>query len=103
MSLTIKELFDEKMNDGSRHFVDMPVEIAFFDDFADHVEELEGAEITEFITDGIVEMWLEFTYRGQKFSVNNQFADYWFFVEDPFCDEEILLEVIEHFRKLVEE
>jgi hypothetical protein len=103
MSLNIKELFGEKMNDGSRHFVDMPVEIAFFDDFADHVEELDGAEITEFITDGIVEMWLEFTYRGHTFSVNNQFTDYWFFVEDPFCDEEILIEVISHFRKLTEE
>lgn len=103
MSLNIKELFDEKMNDGSRHFVDMPVEIAFFDDFADHVEELDGAEITEFITDGVVEMWLEFTFRGHKFSVNNHLIDYWFFVEDNTCPEEILIEVIDHFRQLAEQ
>jgi hypothetical protein len=97
-----EELRNEKMNDGSRHFVDFPVEAAFFDDFADHVEELEGAEITEFLTDGIVEMWLDFEFHGHKFSVNNQWDDYWFFVEDPNCPEEILLEIIDHFRKLLE-
>ena len=102
MSLSIRKLFDNKMNDGSRHFVDMPVETAFFDDFADHIEELEGAEITEFITDGVVEMWLEFTFRGYKFSVTNQLADYLFFVEDASSPEEILIEVIDHFQKLTE-
>jgi hypothetical protein len=97
----IKDLFEARMNDGSRHFADMP-EAVFFDEFADHVEKLEDAEITEFITDGVVEMWLDFEYRGQKFSVNNHFGDYWFFVQDPDCDEEILLEVCDHFRRLLE-
>lgn len=97
----IRDLFDMRMNDGSRHFVDMP-EVVFFDELADHVEELDGAEITEFITNGVVEMWLEFEYRGQKFSVNNQLGDYWFFVENPECPEEILFEVIDHFRQLLE-
>lgn len=95
------ELREIKMNDGSRHFVDMP-EVVFFDEFADHVEDLEGAEITEFLTNGIIEMWLDFEYRGHKFSVNNQLGDYMFFVEDASCDEEILLEIIDHFRKLLE-
>ena len=97
----IKDLFDMRMNDGSQHFADMP-EVVFFDELADHAEELEGAEITEFITDGVVEMWLDFEYRGHKFSVNNQFGDYWFFVSDPNCPDEILLEVCDHFRKLLE-
>lgn len=96
----IKDLFDMRMNDGSRHFADMP-EAIFFDEFADHAEKLEGAEITEFITDGVLEMWLHFEYRGHKFSVNNQFGDYWFFVENPNCPDEILLEVCDHFRKLL--
>ena len=97
----IEDLFNAKLTDGSRHFVDMP-EVVFFDEFADHVEELEGAEITEFITDGTIEMWLEFEFRGHKFSVNNHLGDYWFFVRDPNCPDEILLEIIDHFRKLVE-
>ena len=95
------DLFEKKVEAGWRHFVDMP-EVVFFDEFADHVEELEGAEITEFLTDGTIEMWLEFEFRGQKFSVGNQFGDYWFFVDDANCPEEILFEIIEHFRKLLE-
>lgn len=90
------------MNDGSRHFVDMP-EVVFFDEFCEHTEKLEEAEITEFVTDGVVEMWLDFEFRGHKFSVNNQLGDYLFFVEDPECPEEILLEIIAHFRKLLEQ
>lgn len=90
------------MNAGSRHFVDMP-EVVFFDELCEHAEKLEEAEITEFVTDGVVEMWLNFEFRGHKFAVNNQFGDYLFFVEPPECPEEILLEVIEHFRKLLEQ
>ena len=93
---------EEKMRDGSRHFVDMP-EVIFFDEVADHVEELGGSEITEFLTDGVVEMWLEFDYREHRFSVNNQFGDYWFLVEDANCLDEILLEIVEHFRRLLEQ
>lgn len=89
------------MNDGSRHFVDLP-EVIFFDELADHVEELDGAEITEFLTDGVIEMWLEFEYREYKFSVNNRFGDYLFFVADADCPEEILLEIVNHFRALLE-
>ncbi|MBK7708568.1 MAG: hypothetical protein IPJ30_23110 [Acidobacteria bacterium] len=47
-------------------------------------------------------MWLDFDYRGHRFSVNNQFGDYWFFVRDPKCPDEILLEVCAHFRALLE-
>ena len=97
----ISDLLEIKMNDGSRHFVDMP-EVVFFDDLYDHAEELEGAEITEFIVDGVVEMWLDFEFRGHNFSVSNQLGDYWFFVEDPDCPNEILLEIIAHYRKLLE-
>jgi hypothetical protein len=92
---------EEIIKDGSRHFVDMP-EVVFFDEFYEHTEKLEGAEITEFLTDGVVEMWLDFEFRGYKFSVNNQLGDYWFFVENPECPDEILLEIIAHFRKLLE-
>ncbi len=98
----LSDLLEKKMTDGSRHFVDLP-EVVFFDDFYDHVKELDGAEITEFITDGTIGMWLDFEFRGHEFSVTNQFGDYWFFVEDSECPDEILLEVIEHFRLLLEQ
>lgn len=95
------DLLEIKMSDGSRHFVDLP-EVVFFDELYEHVEELEDVEITEFLTDGVVAVWLDFEFRGHKFSVTNQFGDYWFFVEDPNCPDEILLEIIEHFRRLLE-
>lgn len=95
------DLLESKIKNGARPFVDMP-EVVFFDEFADHVEELGGAEITEFITDGVVEMWLEFEFRGHKFLVNNQLGDYLFFALDTNCPEEILLQIIDHFRKLLE-
>jgi len=95
------DLLENKMNDGSRHFVDMP-EVVFFDEFADHVEELEDAEIIEFLTNGVVEMWLEFEFSGHQFSVTNHLGDYWFFVQDVDCPDEILIEVIDHFRQLLE-
>lgn len=86
---------------GWRNFADMP-EVVFFDDLADHVEDLDGAEITEFITNGVLEMRLDFEYRGNRFSIDNELGDYRFFVEDPACPKEILLEIAAHFRQLLE-
>lgn len=97
----LSDLLETKLNDGSRHFVDLP-EVVFFDEIYEHAEELDGVEITEFITDGTIGMWLDFEFRGHKFSVTNQFGDFWFFVEDAECPDEILLEIIEHFRQLLE-
>ena len=97
----LNDLLEKKLKSGARHFVDMP-EVVFFDDLYEHTENLAGAEITEFETDGTLEMWLEFEFRGQKFSVGNRFGDYWFIVDDPQCPEEILLLVVAHFRRLLE-
>ncbi|MFV0389279.1 MAG: hypothetical protein ACK5NT_11060 [Pyrinomonadaceae bacterium] len=100
MSRIIDEL-KAKMPENAFHFADFP-EVVFFDDFADHLEELEGAEIIQFETDGTIEMWLEFTFKNQRFFVNTRFGDYWLFVQNPQADEAILLEVAEHFRQLLE-
>ena len=83
------------MHDGSRHFAALPETIGW-DELRNHIALLPGTEITGFITDHITEVWIDFTYSGHKFSVNNQYGDYWFFVEDVDCPEEILAEVIGH-------
>ena len=100
MTILIEEL-KRNLPEDALHFVDFP-EVIFFDEFSDHVEALEGAQVTEFEMDGTIEMWLEFRFRDNMFFVNNRFGDYWFFVEDPKCPEEILLEIAGHFRKLLE-
>ncbi len=91
----------ENLSDNARHFADFPG-VIFFDDFADHIEELFGAEITRFEADGTIEMWLEFDFRKQHFIVDNKFGDYEFYVENAECPEYILLEIANHFRQLLE-
>lgn len=89
------KIFSIIMHDGSRHFESLPESIDW-DDLRDHIALLPGAQITGFVTDQLFEVWIDFTYRGHRFSVNNPFDSYWFFVEDPQCPEEILIEVIAH-------
>lgn len=95
------KLFNFTMNDGSRNFADLP-ETVFFDELRNHLAIFTGAKETVFLTDWVTEVWLDFEYRGEKFSINNQSGDYWFFVQNPNCSDEILLEVFEYFRKLLE-
>lgn len=87
------------MNDGSRHFGDVP-EIVFFDAMREHLKRLNGASETEFISDMVTEMWMDFEYKDNKFSINNQMGEYWFFVENPDCPDAILTEVVEHFESV---
>jgi hypothetical protein len=94
------KLFNFRMHNGSRHFADLP-ETVFFDELREWAVRLSGAKEIGFLTDWVTEVWLDFEFRGQNFSINNQFGDYWFFVENPDCPDEILLEVIEYFQQLL--
>ena len=89
------KLLDIIMHDGSRNFGDLPESIGWHQ-LRNHIEHLDGAQITGFLTDNITEVWIDFTYRGHQFSINNQFGDYWFFVENPQCSDEILDAVLRH-------
>ncbi len=91
---------DHRMNDGSRHFADLPQTKLWYD-VRDHVNNLPGAVLQSFLTDDVTEAWIDFTYRSHHFSINDQNGDYWFFVQDPNCPDEILKEVVAHFRTLL--
>jgi hypothetical protein len=95
------ELLDIRMHDGSRHFVSLP-ESWPWDEFRDYLKVLDGVMVTDHLTDGVTEVWIDFEFRGHKFTVNNQFGEYWFFVDDPCCDEDILNAVVEHSRRFLE-
>lgn len=88
------------MKDGSRNFADLP-ETVFFDELRDIAKKFEDAKVTDFVTDWVTEVWLDFEYRGHKFSINNPYGNYWFFVQNPDCPDEILLEVIEYFERFL--
>jgi len=98
--LRIDEL-KEKLKSEPRHFVDLP-EVIFFDDLSDHIEELFGAEIVEYEIDGVVGIWIEFAFREHMFYVDNHLGDFRFFVTDPKCPDEILMEIANHLRLLLE-
>jgi len=68
----------------------------------EHVSRLKGAKLTRFFTDGITEAWIDFSYCGHKFNINDSPGEYWFFVSDPGCSESILQTVADHFTRLLE-
>jgi len=89
------ELLNIIMKDGSRYFGDLPQSILWHE-LRDHIETLDGAKVTDFITDNVTEAWIDFSYCGHRFSVNDQFGEYWFFVDNPKCSDEILDAVLRH-------
>jgi hypothetical protein len=97
-----KNLLNIIMHDGSRHFGDLP-QTAHYNALRDHVAALSGAAVTGFLTDHVTEAWIDFTYRQQQFSINDQFGDYWFFVQDPACPDEITQAVLDYCAQLLGE
>jgi hypothetical protein len=89
------ELLNIKMNDGSRQFGDLPQTVSWYR-LRNHIKKLKGAKVTCFLTDHVTEAWIDFSYRGHCFTVNDQFGAYWFFVDDPSCPDEILEAVLAH-------
>ncbi len=85
---------------GSRQFVELP-ESASFDRMRDHIAGLGGVAITGFLSDDVTETWIDFTFRGHQFTINNQFGDYWFFVADPCCPDDVLQAVVRHCEALL--
>jgi hypothetical protein len=88
------KLIDKRATDGSRIFGELPQRVLWYE-FADHMRALPGVDVTQVLTI-IIGGWVDFTYRGHEFSVNDPLGDYWFFVKDPTCPDDILLAVLEH-------
>jgi hypothetical protein len=95
------EIYDMRMHDGSRHFASLP-ESESWESLHEHVGRLEGVTGTSIITDEVTEAWIDFPFRGHEFSINNQSGEFWFFVEDPACPEEVLEAVLTHCKLLLE-
>ena len=95
-----EELLNVIMNDSSRQFGELP-QTVLWHELRDHLERLDGAEVIDFVTDNVTEAWMDFSYRGYRISVNDQFGDYWFFVDDPNCPNEVLESVLFHCKLLL--
>lgn len=97
--MTLPNLIDQRMHDGSRHFVSLP-ESQPSSRLMTYLDGLIGALPTAYLP-SMLESWIDFSYKGHKFSINNQMGEYWFFVRDSNCPEEVLLEVATHFQELL--
>lgn len=97
--LDMTQPFNMTMHDGSRHFYGHPTVISW-DVLIDHLETLPDLKITNIVSDFVTETWVDFTFRSQKVSINDQHGDFWFFAEDPGCPEEILQEIVTHCMQL---
>jgi hypothetical protein len=101
----VERLFDVRMNDGSRHFADLPetydVQRPQWHRLRESVAGLSGARELSFVTDDVTEAWLVLELSGQTFSLNNQHGQWWLFVQEPSCPDELLLRVLDHFEQVL--
>ena len=94
------QLLSLRAKDGSRHFLSLPA-IAGWHSVRDHVSTLAGAKLTGFLCDGVTEAWIDFTYEGEAFTINDQYGEYWFFAANPQCPEPVLSQVAAHWESLL--
>jgi hypothetical protein len=94
------QLQDFRMHDGSRQFATFP-ESEPWSILRDHIATLEGATVTDFITDNVTEAWIDFEFANHRFTVNNQSGEYWFIVDNPSCKDETLEQVARHCNRLL--
>ena len=87
------------MHDGSRHFVSLP-EVKEPPAMFWHIFRL-GFAFPYFYLSNAMESWIDFWYKGYRFTINNQYGEYWFFVKNPLCPEKILNDVAAHFSKIL--
>ena len=87
------------MADGSRHFASFR-ESATPAQVLRHVVRLRWA-VPYFYLPTPSETWIDFWYRGHRFSINDQHGEYWFFVHDPACPDAVLETIAAHFGALL--
>lgn len=92
------EYLDQRMNDGARLFAIIRDSISWAE-LRQHLEQVQGLTILQFVSDGVVESWLDFRFFDHQFSIHDPMGEYWVFVQDPNCASFILLELITHLRK----
>jgi hypothetical protein len=98
--MRVLPLLDERMRDGSRHFALLPQSRSPLRALL-HVFALSGAFPTAYLPSPIEGSWIDFRYKGHRFSFNDQYGDFWFFVKDPSCPAPTLQRVAQHFSKLL--
>jgi len=61
-----------------------------------------GAQLLNFVSEGIARAWLDFCFRQHRFLINTRDGRFHLFVHDPQCPDLILFQVGSHFERLLE-
>jgi hypothetical protein len=96
------QIIDERTQDGSRHFVCLP-QAATWTAICQHTLLLPGAEMVNFVGDGLALAWLDFEFRQHRFLIKIQDGQFCLFVRDPQCPDLTLCQVGYHFERLLGE
>lgn len=89
-----RPLLNETMSDGSRLFLQLP-QTCPPSSLLRQIVRLGGI-LTAFVSDEITgETWIDFCYKGWKFSIHNPYGEYCFFTENSECPEAILQSMIQ--------
>jgi hypothetical protein len=93
-------LIDLRTADGSRQFARLP-KAAAWDTLREHFARLPGLEIINFVVERVPTPWLDFIYRGHRFTVRDAGEEVWLMVADPQCSDVLLYETAAHCEQLL--
>jgi hypothetical protein len=93
--MSTRKFLDVRMADGSRHFAEVPWQPPLM--LKQRLLDTPGVKLTSYVG-SIFETWIVFEYSGQLFSAHNPLNDFWLFVDDPQCPDNVLCEVEDLFR-----
>lgn len=86
-------LLNHIANDGSRQFAAIPARIGW-DAMRQQLALQPDVTVTSFITDGVTQATMDFDFRGHQFTMDSQYGEYWIFVSDPDCPDELLITLL---------
>jgi hypothetical protein len=75
----------------------------FWHELRDHLVTLPGVAVINFADAPVVGSWLDFDFRGHRFTINADSGEFVFFVADTDCPESVLAEITTHFESFFEE
>jgi hypothetical protein len=94
------QLIDRRTEDGSRHFASLP-KTCQWQALCEHILLLPGVQIANFVLAGASQAWLDFTFRGHRFSVSDGDGQFCLSVHDPQCPDLNVYQVASHCGKLL--
>jgi len=84
------DLLDIRMADGSRHFAEVPWQPPLM--LKQRLLDASNGTLTGFLY-STAETCADFEYAGHSFTAHNPTSDFWLFVRDPLCPDNVLREV----------